>query len=169
MAFIRAGTSDTNPKVQMRAYGSLRPPSGVTPLTGRTATSGRTRTGRSLLTFNQPNIPQPEGTPPPVDVASEGRRITGRQGSTGNPIGDAIGNAAKKLAPLIASAFEPDTLGGRGGMTSGQHAAFSDMGNEIASPNILGASGTQLSHNFTPAVPTTIAAMKDGGFIRRRG
>lgn len=168
MAFTPA-TGDTSIGKE-RASETIRPPRGVTPLTGRTATSGRTRTGRSLLTFNQPNVPRPEGTAPPPDVASEGRRITGRQGSTGNPIGDAIGNAAKKLAPLIAGAFQPDTLGGRGGMTSGQHAAFSDMGNEIAIP--AAAPAPAPAPTFFPTTSTaspTTGFLKDGGFIRRRG
>ena len=162
MAFTRAGTSDTNPKVQTRAYGSLRPPRGVTPLTGRTATRGRLPIGRTALTFSPLNVPQPARTAPPPDVASEGRRITGRQGSTGNPIGDAIGNAAKKLAPLIADAFQPDTLGGRGGMTSEQHAAFSDMGNEIAIPAAAPVAAA-------PAAPAAIPFnTSEGGFIRKR-
>ena len=163
MAFTRAGTSDTNPKVLTKAYGTLTPTSGVSTLTGRTATSGRLPTGRTALTFSPLNVPQPARTAPPPDVASEGRRITGRQGSTGNPIGDAIGNAAKKLAPLIADAFQPDTLGGRGGMTSEQHAAFSNMGNVTAIPAFTPAPVT------APVIPVTgVGIMKDGGFIRKR-
>ena len=160
MAFTPA-TGDTSIGKE-RASETIRPPSGVTPLTGRTATSGRTRTGRSLLTFNQPNVPRPEGTPPPVDVASEGRRITGRQGSTGNPIGDAIGNAAKKLAPLIADAFAPLPTGVPG-MTTSDIPANTNFFSPVT--DTIGFTSPPVGSDFN----ASIAAMKDGGFIRRRG
>ena len=161
MAFTRAGTSDTNPKILTKAYGTLTPTSGVSPLTGRTAISGRARTGRTALTFAEPNIPLPEGTPPPPNVASEGRRITGEQGSTGNPIGDAIGNAAKKLSPLIADAFStPDNRQAAINLVDATESPLSNPGSFISAP--------------TPA-PLPIAApapvpffTSEGGFIRKR-
>ena len=168
MAFTRAATSDTDPKVQTRAYGSLRPPRGITPLTGRTATSGRLRTGRSNLTFSSTNVPQPARTAPPPDVASEGPRITGEQGSTGNPIGDAIGNAAKKLSPLIADAFStPDNRQAAINLVDATESPLSNPGSFISAPASAPAPASFPIPVAAPA-PAFPISFNEGGFIRKR-
>ena len=167
MAFTPA-TGDTSIGKE-RASETIRPPRGVTPLTGRTATSGRTRTGRSLLTFNQPNIPRPEGTAPPPDVASEGRRITGRQGSTGNPIGDAALAAAKKLAPLIADAFSstPDNRQAAINLVDATESPLSNPGSFISAPASAPAPASFPIPVAAPA-PAFPISFNEGGFIRKR-
>ena len=134
----------------------------LVPLTSRD-TIPQHRLGKTALNFAERRIPQPDRTAEDPDVAPRsGPPITGgKKGSVGNSLAGSIGKVAKLLSPLIADAFSPDLLGGRGGgMTSGQHTAFSDMGGHSLAPTAPAPS---------IVVPPTIAAMKDGGFIRRRG
>ena len=129
------------------------------PLTSRDTTPQH-RLGKTNLNFAERRIPKPDGTAEDPGVAPRsGPRITGgKRGSVGNPIGDAIGKAAKLFSPLIAD-------------------AFSTPNNKEAAINLVDATETYGNNpgNFnpipapTPYVPTTIAGMKDGGFIRRRG
>jgi len=135
----------------------------LAPLTSK-GTIPQHRLGKTNLTFAERRIEQPDRTAEDPDVAPRsGPRITGgKRGSVGNPLAGSIEKAAKLFSPLIADAFSPDLLGGRGGgMTSGQHEAFSDMGGHSLAPTAPAPS---------IVVPPTfsIAAMKDGGFIRRR-
>ena len=131
----------------------------LAPLTPRDTTP-QYRLGKTALNFAERPIPQPARTAPPPSVAlrnSSGG--TPRKREVGNPIGAAISRAAKILSPALADVFS-------------------------GPPDIPGASGAQLSHNFpgraapvAPPVAAPIAAppmtgaglMKDGGFIRRRG
>jgi hypothetical protein len=167
MAFTRAATSDTDPKVQTRAYGSLRPPRGVTPLTGRTATSGRLPTGRTALTFSPLNVPQPPRTAPPPDVASEGRTIRrGKQKPFGNSIGNSIKGAAELLSPLIADAFSET------GPSSG---AFSALGFQPSGLTNVGQGSFGADFGSVPTTPfpvgdagAFIGALNEGGFVRKR-
>jgi len=172
MAFTPA-KGDTDPVFRSQiASRIIRPPRGVNPLTGRTATSGRLPTGRTALTFSPLNVPQPARTAPPPDVASEGRRITGKQGSTGNPIGDAIGNAAKKLSPLIADAFSNIETGPSSG-------AFSAIGFQPSGLTNVGQGSFGADFGSAPTTPIVtsspvsdagafIGALNEGGFIRKR-
>ena len=163
MAFTRA-VGDTSIPSE-KAVGSIGASRPITPLTSETSVISRQSLGRSNLIFGSTNVPQPARTARDPEIApARNPRISGRQGGTGSGIGDAIGNAAKKLSPLIANAFQPDTLGGRGGMTSEQHAAFSDMGNVTAIP---AAAPAPVAPVFTPATSFP-ASLNEGGFIRKR-
>ena len=150
MAFTRA-VGDTSISKQTAA----KP---LEPLTSRDTTPQH-RLGKTNLTFAERRIPQPDRTAEDPDVAPRsGPRITGKKRPVGNSLADSIGKAAKLLSPLIAD-------------------AFSTPNNKEAAINLVDATETygNSAGNFnttpapTPYVPTTIAGMKDGGFIRRRG
>ena len=143
------------------------------PLT-RPDTVPQYRLGKSGTQFGPTNIPKPERTLGDPSIApSRGPNITGGRTVGNNGTARAIIGAAKKFAPLIADAWNtPNNKQAAINLVDATESPLSNPGSftptpSFAPPNILGASGAQLSHNF-PAVPTTIAAMKDGGFIRRR-
>ena len=188
MAFTRAATSDTDPKVQTRAYGSLRAPSAITPFTAETAVVPRQAPGRSNLTFGSTNIPQPERTARDPDIApSRNPRISGRQGGTGNPLGDAIAGLGKKFGGRIGSFIGreldfaatregfgeldtnilsaqtgPDSLGFGGGFST--EGAFGGAGFEFPS---VGSGVGSTGGGFTPTAPPPVFS-SEGGFIRKR-
>ena len=175
MAFTRAATSDTDPKVQTRAYGSLRAPSAVTPFTAETAVVPRQAPGRSNLTFGSTNIPQPERTARDPDIApSRNPRISGRQGGTGNPLGDAIAGLGKKFGGRIGAFI------GRELDFAATREGFEELERNIQ-PSIPGAQGQQLPffQPSTPSLPPSIPGaqgqqlpffqgLDEGGFIRKR-
>ena len=128
------------------------------PLTSRDTTPQH-RLGKTAPNFAERRIPQPDRTAEDPGVAPRsGPPITGKKRPVGNSLADSIGKAAKLLSPLIAD-------------------AFSTPNNKEAAINLVDATETygNSAGNFnttpapTPYVPTTIAGMKDGGFIRRRG
>lgn len=115
--------------------------------------------GKTGPKFAKRRIPKPDRTAEDPGVAPRsGPPITGKKRPVGNSLADSIGKAAKLLSPLIAD-------------------AFSTPNNKEAAINLVDATETygNSAGNFnttpapTPYVPTTIAGMKDGGFIRRRG
>jgi hypothetical protein len=161
MAFTPV-TGDTEISPQ-RASKTITATRGVPAYTRKTAVSGKPPIGKTALTFRPLTVPQPARTEPIDRAPSRGPNIRGKQGPFGkDSIGNAIKGAAELLSPLIADAFQPDTLGGRGGMTSEQHAAFSNMGNVTAIPAPAPAAPV-----FTPATSFP-ASFNEGGFIRKR-
>tara|TARA_R100001086_G_scaffold187276_1_gene105376 strand:+ start:36 stop:527 length:492 start_codon:yes stop_codon:yes gene_type:complete len=162
MAFTRAATSDTDPKVQTRAYGSLRAPSAVTPFTAETAVVPRQAPGRSNLTFGSTNIPQPERTARDPQIAPvRPSNISGRQGPTGNPIGDAIGNAAKKVGTALAKQLEPLPTGVPGITTSDLPA---NTGFFSSITDAIGFTSPPRTSDFT----ASLGLLNEGGFVRKR-
>jgi len=173
MAFTRAGTSDTNPKVLTKAYGSLRATSGVTPLTGRTAISGRLPTGRSNLKFGSTNVPQPARTAGNPDIApARNTNITGGQGPKENQLRTAITGLGKKFGRQIGSFI------GRELDFSATRQGFEELESNIQ-PSIPGAQGQQFgfgpTQSFATPAPLPIATpapvpffTSEGGFIRKR-
>ena len=169
MAFTRAATSDTDPKVQTRAYGSLRAPSAVTPFTAETAVVPRQAPGRSNLTFGSTNIPRPERTARDPDIApSRNPRISGRQGGTGNPLGDAIAGLGKKFGGKIGSFI------GRELDFAATRQGFEEMESSFEQPpGSIIPDFTPPTQSFTSAPPIqsfvpSFQGLNEGGFIRKR-
>jgi len=178
MAFTRAATSDTDPKVQTRAYGSLRAPSAVTPFTAETAVVPRQAPGRSNLTFGSTNIPQPERTARDPDIApSRDPRISGRQGGTGNPLGDAIAGLGKKFGGRIGAFIgrELDFAATRQGFeeiesgASSLGGAFTPEGQQVSfgSSQSFAPPVAPPVQSFTAPAPVPFLT-SEGGFIRKR-
>jgi hypothetical protein len=178
MAFTRAATSDTDPKVQTRAYGSLRAPSAITPFTAETAVVPRQAPGRSNLTFGSTNIPQPERTARDPDIApSRNPRISGRQGGTGNPLGDAIAGLGKKFGGRIGAFIgrELDFAATRQGFEELESGFSQDFLSPSSSTPQISSSFTpppQISSSFAPPTQSFTAPppvfSSEGGFIRKR-
>jgi len=120
--------------------------------------------GKTGPKFAERRIPQPDRTAKDPDVAPRsGPPITGgKRGSVGNPIGDAIGKAAKLFSPLIADAFAPLPTGVPG-MTTSDIPANTNFFSPVT--DAIGFTSPPVGSDFN----ASLAAMKDGGFIRRRG
>ena len=91
MAFTKAASSDTDPSVQERAYGTIKGAAGVSPLTAEITPASQSL-GNTRLKFQPIIPPEPERTLRDVDtpLRTSQERPSGQQGSTGNPIGNAI-------------------------------------------------------------------------------
>ena len=188
MAFTRAASSDTDASVQERAYGTIKGVSPVSPLTAEVTPFSSPRPGRSNLTFGSGNVDDPgrvssDGNLAPLRTTN----ISGRQGSTGNPLGDALQKQLKKLSPLVADQIRTalDNAAvrqGFGELDANLISAQSSVSDSIAFGG--GQFGT-FSHasqaqsfggNFGgggfSAVPSVegaiLAGFNEGGFIRMR-
>jgi len=178
MAFTRAGTSDTNPKILTKAYGTLTPTSGVSPLTGRTAISGRLPTGRSNLKFGSTNVPQPARTAGNPDIApARNTNIRGGQGPKENQLRNAITGLGKKFGRQIGSFIgrELDFSATRQGFeelesgASSPGGAFTPEGQQVSFGSSQSFITPVQSFSAVPSFSGAIqAGFNEGGFIRKR-
>ena len=160
MAFTKAASSDTDPSTQMRAYGTISGPRAITPLTAEISLPGRRRPGRSNLQIRSTNIPQPERTERDPDVApARIARPSGQQGSTGNPLGDAI----EKLGRTFRGAGVPTPLPtGVPGISTSDIPANTGFFSPIT--DALGFTTPPVFSDFT----ASLGALNEGGFVRKR-
>ena len=193
MAFTRAASSDTDASVQERAYGTIKGVSPVSPLTAEVTPFSSPRPGRSNLTFGSGNVDDPGRVSSDENLAPlRTTNISGRQGSTGNPLGDALQKQLKKLSPLVADQIRTalDNAAVRQGfgeldanLISAQSDAairggFGQLDTNLSSvPDSIAFGGglAGVAGGFTGATPgfgvgatSFIPGFNEGGFIRKR-
>ena len=196
MAFTRAGSSDTDASIQERAYGNIKGVSPTSPLTSEVTPFPSLRPGRSNLTFGSGNVDDPGRVSTGENLAplrsSSSRGGGGRQGSTGNPIGNALQKQLKRLAPLIGdqirTSFENAAIREGFGelddnLLSAQSDAairggFGELDTNLSSvPDSIAFGGglAGVAGGFTGATPgfgvgatSFPAGFNEGGFIRKR-
>ena len=191
MAFTRAGSSDTDASIQERAYGNIKGVSPTSPLTSEVTPFPSPRPGRSNLTFGSGNVDDPgrvatgENLAPLRSSSSIGGG--GRQGSTGNPIGDALQKQLKRLAPLIGDEIrtsldnaairegfgelDPNLISAQSSVSDsiafggGQFGTFSPASQAQSFGGNFGGGGFSAVPSVEGAI---LAGFNEGGFIRKR-